>query len=128
MDLQPHEHWHIDVAYLHIGGTFYYLCSVLDGYSRSVVHWEIREQMTAFRREGFGAATGTYEAGVYGISAPVFEAGERCVGGVAVATPTSRITPELKAAIHAHLKKTAIEISHAWGGDIPQDVLEIWNV
>ena len=43
---QPHEHWHIDVSYLNICGTFYYLCSILDGYSRSIVHWEIRESMT----------------------------------------------------------------------------------
>ena len=43
---QPHEHWHIDVSYLNIMGTFYYLCSVLDGYSRYIVHWEIRESMT----------------------------------------------------------------------------------
>jgi putative transposase len=43
--LQPHEHWHIDVSYINISGTFYYLCSVLDGCSRSIVHWEIREQM-----------------------------------------------------------------------------------
>jgi transposase InsO family protein len=42
----PHEHWHIDVSYLNICGTFYYLCSILDGYSRYVVHWEIRESMT----------------------------------------------------------------------------------
>ncbi len=41
-----HGHWHIDVAYLSIGGTFYYLCSILDGYSRSIVHWEIRAAMT----------------------------------------------------------------------------------
>jgi transposase InsO family protein len=44
--LRAHEHWHIDVAYLNLGGTFYYLCSVLDGASRAIVHWEIREQMT----------------------------------------------------------------------------------
>ena len=44
--LQAHEHWHVDIAYLNIAGTFYYLCSLLDGYSRYVVHWEIREQMT----------------------------------------------------------------------------------
>lgn len=43
----PHEHWHTDVAYLNICGTFYYLCSIIDGYSRFVVHWEIREQMKA---------------------------------------------------------------------------------
>jgi transposase InsO family protein len=43
---RPHEHWHIDIAYLNISSTFYYLCSVLDGYSRYIVHWEIRESMT----------------------------------------------------------------------------------
>jgi transposase InsO family protein len=43
---QPHAHWHIDVSYLNICGTFYYLCTVLDGYSRYIVHWEIRESMT----------------------------------------------------------------------------------
>lgn len=43
--LQPHEHWHIDFSFVNIGGTFYYLCSVLDGASRYIVHWEIRESM-----------------------------------------------------------------------------------
>ena len=42
---RPHEHWHVDVCYINICGTFYYLCAVLDGYSRYVVHWEIRESM-----------------------------------------------------------------------------------
>ena len=41
----PHQHWHVDIAYVNVAGTFYYLCSVLDGYSRAVVHWEIRESM-----------------------------------------------------------------------------------
>ena len=36
----------IDIAHLNIAGTFYYLCTVLDGYSCSIVHWEIREAMT----------------------------------------------------------------------------------
>ena len=44
--LLPHEHWHVVVSYLNIRGTFYYLCSLLDGCSRSIIHWEIREQMT----------------------------------------------------------------------------------
>jgi putative transposase len=43
--LRPHEHWHVDVSYLNICGTFFFLCSILDGYSRFVVHWEIRETM-----------------------------------------------------------------------------------
>ena len=43
---RPHEHWHIDITYINICGTFYYLCAILDGYSRYVVHWVIRETMT----------------------------------------------------------------------------------
>lgn len=44
--LKPHEHWHIDVSYVNICGTFYYLCCLLDGCSRYIVHWELREAMT----------------------------------------------------------------------------------
>jgi putative transposase len=43
--LTAHEHWHIDVSYLNIAGTFYFLCSILDGASRFIVHFEIREKM-----------------------------------------------------------------------------------
>jgi putative transposase len=41
----PHQHWHVDVSYINVGGTFYFLCSVLDGYTRYIVHWELRESM-----------------------------------------------------------------------------------
>jgi putative transposase len=44
--LKPQQHWHIDVSYINICGTFYYLCSVLDGYSRLIVHWDLRQSMT----------------------------------------------------------------------------------
>ena len=44
--LKPHEHWHIDVSYINVEGTFYYLTSVLDGCSRAILHWELRESMT----------------------------------------------------------------------------------
>jgi putative transposase len=44
--LHAHDHWHVDVSYTNISGMFYYLTSVLDGYSRFIVHWEIRESMT----------------------------------------------------------------------------------
>lgn len=42
----PHKHWHVDVTYINIRGTFYYLCGLLDGYSRYMIHWEIGEKMT----------------------------------------------------------------------------------
>ena len=44
--LAAHQHWHIDVSHINISGTFYYLCSILDGYSRYIVHWDLREKMT----------------------------------------------------------------------------------
>jgi transposase InsO family protein len=44
--LAPHEHWHVDISYVNVCGTFYYLISVLDGCSRFIVHWELRESMT----------------------------------------------------------------------------------
>jgi transposase InsO family protein len=44
--LNPHEHWHVDISYVNICGTFYYLCSILDGCSRYIVHWDIRKSMT----------------------------------------------------------------------------------
>jgi putative transposase len=43
--LAPHEHWHVDFSYLNIGGTFYFLCAVLDGCSRMIVAWDIRPTM-----------------------------------------------------------------------------------
>lgn len=42
---RPHRHWHVDISYINICGTFFYLCSVLDGYSRYIVHWDLKESM-----------------------------------------------------------------------------------
>lgn len=47
----PHQHWHLDISYLNLAGTFYFLISLLDGYSRYIVHWEIRETMKEFDTE-----------------------------------------------------------------------------
>ena len=44
--VKAHDHWHVDVSYINISQTFYYLCALLDGYSRYIVHWELRESMT----------------------------------------------------------------------------------
>jgi putative transposase len=44
--LSAHQHWHVDISYLNVAGTFFYLCSLLDGCSRFLVPWEIRASMT----------------------------------------------------------------------------------
>ena len=43
--LAAHDHWHIDVSYLNIRGTFYFCATILDGFSRKVIHWDIRPEM-----------------------------------------------------------------------------------
>jgi len=43
--LSPHKHWHIDICYINIDGTFYYMFTIIDGYSRFIVHWDIAESM-----------------------------------------------------------------------------------
>jgi transposase InsO family protein len=43
--LAAHAHWHVDIAYINLASTFYYMCTLLDGHSRLVIHWEIREAM-----------------------------------------------------------------------------------
>jgi len=41
----PHQHWHIDIANIKIKGIHYFLICILDGYSRYIVHWDLRESM-----------------------------------------------------------------------------------
>lgn len=43
-----HEQWHTDIAYVNMRGTFVFLISVIDGYSRAVLAWDIRERMETF--------------------------------------------------------------------------------
>lgn len=44
---RPHERWHTDIMYLRVADTWYFLVTVLDAYSRYVVHWELLTSMTA---------------------------------------------------------------------------------
>jgi transposase InsO family protein len=39
------EHWHFDFSYIRLGNEFVFLCTVFDGYSRKVIHWEVRQEM-----------------------------------------------------------------------------------
>lgn len=40
-----HEHWHTDIKYVSFHGTFLFLITVIDGYSRFVIHHELRLSM-----------------------------------------------------------------------------------
>jgi len=44
--LAPHQEWHTDIKYVNFRGTFLFLISVMDGYSRYIIHHELRTSMT----------------------------------------------------------------------------------
>jgi putative transposase len=41
----PHKEWHIDISYVNVMGTFMFLVAIIDGYSRYIVHHELRTSM-----------------------------------------------------------------------------------
>ena len=43
----PHEQWHTDISHVLIKDKYYHLISILDGFSRYVVHWELRKEMSS---------------------------------------------------------------------------------
>jgi hypothetical protein len=43
----PNEVWHIDLMYLWVRGRWYFLVTLLDSYSRYIVHWELVLSMRA---------------------------------------------------------------------------------
>jgi transposase InsO family protein len=44
----PHDHWHVDISYINYLGTYLFLIAVLDGYSRFVVHHDLRTHMQEY--------------------------------------------------------------------------------
>jgi putative transposase len=45
---RAHEHWHVDIKYVNFRGTFLFLISIIDGWSRYIVHHELRQRMETF--------------------------------------------------------------------------------
>lgn len=43
--IAPHEQWHTDISYVNVCGTFMFLITVLDGYSRYIMHHDLWASM-----------------------------------------------------------------------------------
>ncbi|GHU43480.1 transposase [Spirochaetia bacterium] len=46
-----HEQWHIDFSYIKISGAFYYFISILEGYSRKILVWDLCQTMDGINAE-----------------------------------------------------------------------------
>lgn len=44
----PYQEWHTDIKYVNYRGTFLFFISILDGYSRYIIHHELRASMTEY--------------------------------------------------------------------------------
>lgn len=76
---------------------------------------EILAQVRASAEQGYATSHGTFEAEVCGIAAPVFGPSNEVCGAVAVATPESRMTPEIETNIAQYVMVAAEKISQHYG-------------
>lgn len=76
-------------------------------------------RLDTVRTQGYACADQTFEAEVYGIAMPLFGPDGFACGALAVATPASRLTPDLRARILGALTDAARDATLGMGGRIP---------
>lgn len=87
----------------------------------------VRARLEQIKATGIAESTASYEAEVHSFAAPLFDATGLCVGALAVAAPTSRVTQALRDRIPAELTASAIEIVALWGGTVPIALAKLWK-
>lgn len=48
---KPNEQWHTDISYIKVLGVFYYFISIMDGFSRKILDWELCDTMQGMNIE-----------------------------------------------------------------------------
>ena len=79
------------------------------------------------RKTGMAAGAGGYETEVHSLAVPLFDALGRCSGGLAVAAPGARMTPQAQALITPALIRAGATITTIWGGTLPPEIAEMWR-
>lgn len=79
------------------------------------------------RQAGWAEADQSYEEGVFGIAAPVFDAHGHALGAVAISTPVSRMNVDVRSALRHAACSTAGALSRALGADVPPAVQSAWE-
>ena len=85
----------------------------------------LHERLAQIRSCGIAESTATYEAEVHSFAAPLFDATGQCVGALAVAAPSSRVSSALRDQIIAELTPHAAEIVTLWGGTLPSGLAKL---
>ncbi|MFK7858356.1 MAG: IclR family transcriptional regulator [Granulosicoccus sp.] len=88
---------------------------------------ELEATLHNVRKTGFGIADQSYEEGVFGVGAPLFDSSNAVAGSVAVACVATRIDAASIDNIKAELIQAARQITVSWGGTIPEVLDRIWT-
>ena len=83
--------------------------------------------LQTIRETGFGIADQKFEEGVYGIGVPLFDSSNCVAGSVAVASVATRINDKVIALIKCELIDAARQITHSWGGTVPEALDQLWS-
>ncbi|WP_282608635.1 IclR family transcriptional regulator [Pelagibius sp. Alg239-R121] len=83
---------------------------------------KIRAMIETARRSGIGKIHQGYDQEVSGVAAPIFDWTGFACGAIAVATPSTRMTPEAEVEIGWAVRTAAIEVTKTFGAD-PHDIL-----
>ena len=84
-------------------------------------------RLPAIRAQGHAETDSTFEPDVHGIAMPLFDAQTTCIGSIAVATPSSRMTADQRQLTLTALAQAAAQITQAWGGRLPPDLETLWR-
>lgn len=74
---------------------------------------QVLQNLRKTRRDGYAIAHGEVTPGVYGIAAPVFDAGNAVVASVCMTIEDRRVGPEVLSTISEHIKFSASVLSTA---------------
>ncbi len=93
----------------------------LDGVTKATPtsHDALAALIEQTRIRGYATADQTFESEVYGIAMPLFGADGYAIGALAIASPSSRISPDIEATIVAILSPAARKTTLGIGGRIP---------
>jgi len=79
------------------------------------------------RARGAAIADGSYEADVCSVAVPFFDNSACAIGTIAVATPSARMTPEMRQNITTILIQNSQHLTQSLGGTVPADLRELWT-
>lgn len=81
---------------------------------------EVLEALGDVRRQGYATSEEENEEDVYGIALPFFDSSGLALGALAVATPSHRMTTDLRDRIVVALSKEVQTVTSAIGGYVPE--------